>query len=159
MDTKSYSRGLMNALREAPDVIMIGEILDRETMDMTLNFAKAGHLCFSTLHADNASQAVERVLSFFPLDTHKRLQEVLSQLLTAIIAQRLYTGTKGNLIPCTEVLLGTQKVKEYLRVGDMSQLKKSIEMGGPDGMQTFEQSLSKLVSEERVSFRDATGYK
>ncbi|OHB38277.1 MAG: hypothetical protein A2060_00830 [Planctomycetes bacterium GWA2_50_13] len=157
IDTQSYLLGAKHALRQSPDIIFIGEILDPEVMNIAMNFAITGHLCLSTLHAENTIHAIERVVSLFQMDMHERARILLSQNLRAIIALRLYAGSESKLIPAVEVLVGTSKVREYLRVGDMNQVRKSMASGSPDGMQTFEQSLSQLIREGRVSFADVLG--
>ena len=156
MDTESYEVALKNTLRQAPDVILIGEIRTRETMQHALAFAETGHLCLSTLHANNANQAIERILHFFPEDMHNQVFMDLSLNLKAIIAQQLVTRTDGRgRYPALEILLGTPLVSDLIRKGDVHKLKELMKSSREQGMQTFDQALYELYKQGKISYDDA----
>lgn len=156
MDTESYEVALKNTLRQAPDVILIGEIRTRETMQHALAFAETGHLCLATLHANNANQAIDRILHFFPEDMHRQVFMDLSLNLKGIIAQQLVSGIDGKgRYPVMEILLGTPLVSDLIRKGDVHKLKELMQSSRELGMHTFDQALFDLYSEGKISYDDA----
>ncbi len=155
IDTLSYADALKNALREAPDVIMIGEIRDRQTMQQAIAYAETGHLCLSTLHANNANQAMERVINFFPDDAHRQLLLDLSLNLSGVVAQRLVPGLHSKLVPAVEVLLSSAHVSDLIAKGEIEGIKAAMGHSNESGMQTFDQSLYALYADGRVSLEEA----
>lgn len=155
IDTRSYDEALRRAMREAPNVIMIGEIRDRATMQHALHYAESGHLCVSTLHAHNANQAVQRIVNFFPEHAHRQLQMDLSLNLRAVVAQRLVRGLSGRLVPATEVMLLTPYVADFIQKGQVDELKTAISRGVEQGMCSFDQSLFALVESGAISAEEA----
>ncbi|SHE20344.1 PilT/PilU family type 4a pilus ATPase [methanotrophic endosymbiont of Bathymodiolus puteoserpentis (Logatchev)] len=156
MDTESYEVALKNTLRQAPDVILIGEIRTRETMQHALAFAETGHLCLATLHANNANQAIDRILHFFPEDMHRQVFMDLSLNLKGIIAQQLVSRIDGKgRYPVMEILLGTPLVSDLIRKGDVHKLKELMQSSRELGMHTFDQALFDLYSEGKISYDDA----
>jgi len=155
LDTHNYHEALKNAMREAPDVIMIGEIRDTETMESAIAFSETGHLCLSTLHSNNADQTMERILNFFPEAAHKNVLMNLSLNLRAIVSQRLVTGKDGRRLPAVEVLLNTPFIRDLIRRGNVHELKEAMERSLSEGMQTFDQSLFKLYKEGRIDLEEA----
>lgn len=158
IDTRSYDEALRRAMREAPNVIMIGEIRDRSTMQHALHYAESGHLCVSTLHAHNANQAVQRILNFFPEHAHKQLQMDLSLNLRAVVAQRLIKGVDGRLVPATEIMLLTPYVADLIQKGQIDELKTAINRGAEQGMCSFDHSLFKLVESGAISAEEAIAH-
>jgi len=158
IDTLSYENALREALREAPEVIMIGEARDAETMKAAINFADTGHLCMTTLHAVNSNQAMDRMMNMFPTDMHRQLLMDLSLNLKAVISQRLVPGMKGKLACAVEVMVNTPYIKELLREGNFNQIKEIMEKGDTAGMQTFDQSLYDLYKADRISIKNALTY-
>ena len=158
IDTLSYSQALKNTLRQAPDVILIGEIRDQETMQYAINFAETGHLCLSTLHANNANQAFERIINFFPQNAHQQLLLDLSLNTVAIISQRLIPSIEGKRVPATEILLGSPLVKELISKGEINELKEAMEKSNDIGMQTFDMALYNLYQNKIISAEDALKY-
>ncbi len=158
IDTLSYENALREALREAPEVIMIGEARDAETMKAAINFADTGQLCLTTLHAVNSNQAMDRMLNMFPTDMHRQLLMDLSLNLKAIISQRLVPGMKGKLACAVEVMVNTPYIKELLREGNFNQIKEIMEKGDTAGMQTFDQSLYDLYKADKISIKNALAY-
>ena len=151
-DTLSYSNAMREAMREAPDMIMIGEARDLETMDAVLSFADTGHLVLSTLHAANAVQALERILYMFPGDAKNRLLMDLSLNLRCVVAQRLVPGLEeGKVHLAAEVLINTPYVAELIRKGKLSELREVVEKGSADGMQSFDASLLQLYQQGKIS--------
>ena len=144
VDTDSYSDALENTLRQAPDVILIGEIRTRETMEHALAFAETGHLCLSTLHANNANQALDRVINFFPEERRNQLLQDLSLNLKAFISQRLVPTVDGKRVAAIEIMLGTLTIRELIQKGQMHELKEIMEKSEELGMQTFDSHLFKL---------------
>ena len=142
-------------LREAPDVILIGEIRDAETMESAISFAETGHLCLATLHANNSDQAIERVLNFFPSHTHKNVLMNLALNVKAIIAQRLVKDIEGKRRPAIEILINTPLIKEMIRRGEVNQLKEAMDNSLDDGMQTFDQALYDLYKAGKISLEEA----
>lgn len=157
IDTLSYEQGLQNALRQSPDVILIGEIRNAQTMEQALTFAETGHLCLATLHANNAYQALDRILHFF--DESKRDQVLLDLSFTikAIISQRLMEDVSGTLRVATEIMLGSSTIKDYIRQGKIGALKDIIARSENPKMHTFDQDLIRLVREGAIS--EATALK
>lgn len=155
VDTRSFGDALHNALREAPDVIMIGEIRDPETARHALSYANTGHLCLSTLHANNAEQVLDRYLDFFPPSAHKQLLTDLSLNLKAVIAQRLIPGTDGKAAVAVELMLGSPRIADLIREGQIGELRDAIAKAGDSGMQSFDQSLYELYLAGRISLDEA----
>lgn len=149
---------LRRAMREAPNVILIGEIRDRATMQHALHYAESGHLCVSTLHAHNANQAVQRILNFFPEPAHKQWQIDLSLNLRAVVAQRLIKGIQGQLVPATEIMLLTPYGADLIQKGQVDELKTAIHRGTEQGMCSFVQSLFKLVESGAISVEEAIAH-
>jgi twitching motility protein PilU len=143
-DTKAFQTALKNALRQAPDVILIGEIRDRETMSMALQYAQSGHLCMATLHANNSYHAMNRIISFYPLENRPTLLLDLSASLQSVISQRLVRTKSGQRKPACEVLLNTRHISELIEKGEINEMKDAMEKSMAPGSQTFEQSLFKL---------------
>ncbi|RMX08549.1 PilT/PilU family type 4a pilus ATPase [Corticibacter populi] len=153
-DTASLEIGLKNALRQAPDVIQIGEIRDRATMSAALAYAQSGHLCISTLHANNSYHALNRILSFYPVEVRPTMLGDLSAALKAIISQRLLRGLDGERIPATEVLLNTKLISELIEKGDFSAIRDAMQQSMSEGSQTFEESLAFMISEGLVDRKE-----
>jgi len=159
VDTESYEVALRNTLRQAPNVIMIGEIRTRETMLQALTFAETGHLCLATLHANNANQALDRIAHFFPADNLRQLWMDLSLNLRAIVAQQLIPRIDGKgRIPAVEILINTPIISERIRAGEIDVIKEFMTKLTEQGMQTFDQSLFKLYSEGKISYESAIQY-
>ena len=154
-DTKSFHDALRNAMRQAPDCILIGEIRDLETMRMALTYALSGHLCLATLHANNAYQAMNRVISFFPLEVRPMLLQDLSVSLKAVISQRLIKTVDGKRTPAMEVLLNTRNIQELIEKGEITEIKEAMEKSMSPGSQTFEQDLFRLVRAGKISTDEA----
>ncbi|MEJ1334624.1 MAG: PilT/PilU family type 4a pilus ATPase [Candidatus Sedimenticola sp. (ex Thyasira tokunagai)] len=155
LDTLSYEVALKNAMREAPDVILIGEIRDRETMQHAIAYAETGHLCLSTLHANNANQALDRVVNFFPDTAHHQLYMDLSLNLKAVVSQRLVKSKDGKRVPAVEIMLLSAFVAELIQKGDIHAVKEAMEQGSERGMQTFDQALHKLYKEGKITLEEA----
>jgi twitching motility protein PilU len=156
IDTESYEVALKNTLRQAPDVILIGEIRARETMQHAVAFAETGHLCLSTLHANNANQALDRILHFFPEEMHSQLFMDLSLNLKAIIAQQLIRRADGKgRYPAVEILLNTPLASDLIRKGEIHKLKELMKQSREQGMQTFDQALHDLYKEGKITYEDA----
>ena len=155
LDTLSYEVALKNAMREAPDVILIGEIRDRHTMQHAIAYAETGHLCMSTLHANNANQALDRIVNFFPDSAHHQLYMDLSLNLKAVISQRLIKSKDGKRVPAVEIMLLSTFVAELIQKGDIHAVKEAMEHGNERGMQTFDQALYKLYREGRITQEEA----
>jgi twitching motility protein PilU len=155
MDTLDYHHALKNALRQAPDVILIGEIRDLETMEAAISFAETGHLCLATLHSNNANQAMERVMNFFPPERHKQIYLQLSLNLRGIVSQRLVRTTDNSRIAAVEVLLGTPRVSDLIHKGQIDEIKEAMEKGATTGMQTFDMHLFELYHQGRISEEEA----
>ncbi len=157
LDTISYEMALKNAMREAPDVILIGEIRDRQTMQHAIAYAETGHLCLSTLHANNANQALDRIINFFPDSAHHQLYMDLSLNLRAVVSQRLIKSTDGQRVPAVEIMLLSTFVAELIQKGDIHAVKEAMEQGTERGMQTFDQALYKLYKDGKISLENALG--
>ncbi|HEC16697.1 MAG TPA: PilT/PilU family type 4a pilus ATPase [Sedimenticola sp.] len=155
LDTASYEVALKNAMREAPDVILIGEIRDRATMQHAIAYAETGHLCISTLHANNANQALDRIVNFFPDSAHQQLFMDLSLNLKAVISQRLVKGIDGKRVPAVEIMLLTTYVSELIQKGEVHAIKEAMEQGGQRGMQTFDGALYNLYKEGKIELEEA----
>jgi twitching motility protein PilU len=155
VDTRSYADALKNTLRQAPDVILIGEIRDRETMEAALAFAETGHLCLSTLHANNADQAIERILTFFPADRHHDVLMQLSLNLRAVVSQRLVPTIQGGRAAALEILLDTPRIKDLVKRGEIHVIKDAMEQSAADGCQTFDAALYALCAAGRITDEDA----
>jgi len=154
-DTKSYARALRSAMREAPDVILVGEIRDRETMQTTMDLAGTGHLAVATLHSNNAAETLDRIINFFPDDQHAQVYMDLSQYLRAIISQRLVRSVDGQRVAAMEIMLNTPRIAELIQRGDVSKVKESFRDSTEQGMQTFDQALLKLYKDGKVSMEEA----
>ena len=150
LDTQTFHNALKNAMREAPDVILIGEILDATTMEAAIAFAETGHICLATLHSNNADQTIERILNFFPEAAHKNVLMNLALNLRAVVSQRLVQGMDGRRLPATEVLLNTPMIRDLLRRGQVHEIKQAMEESLEDGMETFDQCLFRLYKEGRI---------
>ena len=150
-DTTSLHTALKNALRQAPDVIQIGEIRDRETMTAAIAYAQSGHLCVATLHANNSYRALNRILSFFPVEVRPTLLGDLGGALRAIVSQRLLRTPAGARVPALEVMLNTALVADLIEKGDFSAVKEAMEQSMAEGSQTFEEDIARLIIEERVT--------
>jgi twitching motility protein PilU len=155
VDTDSYEDALKNTLRQAPDVILIGEIRDQETMEHALAFAETGHLAISTLHANNANQALDRIINFFPEERRNQLLLDLSLNLRAFVSQRLIKTVDGKRAAAVEILLGTPLVQDMIRRGDVHEIKEVMQKSESLGMQTFDRALYKLVESGRISADEA----
>ncbi|MFA5983066.1 MAG: PilT/PilU family type 4a pilus ATPase [Methylococcaceae bacterium] len=155
VDTLSYEDALKNTLRQAPDVILIGEIRSRETMEHALAFAETGHLCLSTLHANNANQALDRIINFFPEERRPQLLLDLSLNLKAFVSQRLVPTIDGKRTAAIEILLGTQLVKDLIHKGDIHAIKEAMEKSENIGMQTFDSHLLRLYKAGTISLEEA----
>ena len=159
IDTDSWENALKNTLRQAPDVIMIGEVRTREGMDHAIAFAETGHLVFCTLHANNANQAIDRIINFFPEERRGQLLMDLSLNLKAVIAQQLIPTPDGkDRRVAMEILLGTPLVQDYLRDGELHKLKDIMKESTLLGMKTFDQSLFELYQAGEISYEDALRY-
>lgn len=155
VDTECYEDALKNTLRQAPDVILIGEIRDRNTMEHAIAFAETGHLCLSTLHANNANQALDRIINFFPEDRRSQLLLDLSLNLRAFVSQRLVPTIDGKRTAAIEILLGTPLVRDLIHRGDIHAIKEVMEKSENLGMQTFDSALYKLYATGRISVEEA----
>jgi len=159
IDTESYEIALKNTLRQAPDVILIGEIRTRETMNHAIAFAETGHLCLSTLHANNANQALDRIIHFFPEEAHNQLFMDLSLNLKALIAQQLIPTVDGKGRKAViEILINTPLASDYIRKGEVHKLKDLMKKSAEHGMQTFDQALYELYKEGGISYENALLY-
>jgi len=158
LDTLSFSNALKNAMRAAPDVILVGEIRDTETMEAGITFAETGHLVLATLHSNNANQAMERILNFFPHERHEQILLQLSLNLKGIISQRLVPSVNEKRVAATEVLLDTPRVKDLIYKSEIDLLKEAMAHGGVEGMHTFDQALFDLYKEGRISYDNALAY-
>lgn len=151
VDTDSYEDALKNTLRQAPDVILIGEIRDSETMEHALAFAETGHLAISTLHANNANQALDRIINFFPEERHKQVLNDLSLNLRAFVSQRLIPTIDNKRCAAIEILLGTPMISDLIKKGQVAEIKEVMEKSEGIGMQTFDNALIKLFNAGRIS--------
>ncbi len=159
IDTDSFEVGLKNTLRQAPDVILIGEIRSRDTMNYAIAFAETGHLCLATLHANNANQALDRIVNFFPHEMQHQLWMDLSLNLKAIVAQQLIPSIDGKKrIPVVEILINTPVISEHIRNGEVDTLKGFMSKSNELGMQTFDQALYQLYIAGKISYESALKY-
>ncbi|HEU4774463.1 MAG TPA: PilT/PilU family type 4a pilus ATPase [Lysobacter sp.] len=155
LDTHAFQNALKNAMREAPDVILIGEILDQTTMEAAIAFAETGHLCLATLHSNNADQTIERILNFFPEGAHKNVLMNLALNLQAVISQRLVIGVDGRRLPAAEVLINTPHIRDLMRRGQVHEIKHAMEQSLEAGMETFDQCLFRLQKEGKIDIEEA----
>jgi twitching motility protein PilU len=155
MDTDSFEDALTNTLRQAPDVILIGEIRDRETMEHALAFAETGHLTISSLHANNANQALDRIINFFPEEKHKSLLTDLSLNLRAFVSQRLINTVDGQRCAAFEVLLNSPRIAELIKSGDIAEMKEVMAKSETMGMQTFDTDIYRLYKSGKISREEA----
>ena len=159
LDTDSFEVALKNTLRQAPDVILIGEIRTRETMDHAIAFAETGHLCLATLHANNANQAMDRIINFFPDDRRNQLLMDLSLNLKAIVAQQLIPAPDGqSRVLCVEILINSPLAADMIRKGEVHTLKELMSKSRETGMQTFDQALYELYRDGRITYEDAINH-
>jgi len=159
LDTESFETALKNTLRQAPDVILIGEIRTRETMDHGIAFAETGHLCLATLHANNANQALDRIINFFPEDRRNQLLMDLSLNLKAIVAQQLIPAPDGqSRALCAEILINTPLASDFIRKGEVHSLKELMSKSRNHGMQTFDQALYELYKNGKITYEDAINH-
>jgi twitching motility protein PilU len=154
-DTHSFQAALRNTLRQAPDVILIGEIRDTETMEAAVTFAETGHLCLGTLHSNNANQAIERIMNFFPLERHAQIYLQLSLNLRSIISQRLIPSLEGKRVAALEVLMDTPRIRDLIKRAEVDILKEGMEQGVQEGCQTFDQALFTLYKDGKISVQQA----
>jgi twitching motility protein PilU len=157
-DTNSMQIALKNALRQAPDVILIGEIRDRETMSAAIAYAQSGHLCLATMHANNSYQALNRILSFYPVEVRNTMLGDLSSALKAIVSQRLLRTVHGSRAPAVEVMLNTKLISDLIEKGDFSGAKEAMENSMVEGSQTFEQDIARLIVEGTVDRKEGLTY-
>ena len=155
LDTRSYHEALKNAMREAPDVILIGEIRDEETMEAAIAFSETGHLCLATLHSNNADQTIERILNFFPEASHKNVLMNLSLNLKAVVSQRLVLGKDGKRLPAVEILINTPLIRDMMRRQQVHEIKEAMDRSLEEGMQTFDQALFRLYKDGKVELEEA----
>jgi twitching motility protein PilU len=155
LDTHSYHEALKNAMREAPDVILIGEIRDQETMEAAISFSETGHLCLATLHSNNADQTLERILNFFPEASHKNILMNLALNLKAVVSQRLVIGKDGKRMPAVEILINTPMIRDLMRRGQVHEIKEAMDRSLEEGMQTFDQALYRLYKDGKIELEEA----
>lgn len=155
VDTESYHLALKNSLRQAPDVVLIGEVRDTETMEAAITFAETGHLCLATLHSNNANQAMERIMNFFPPERHQQIYLQLSLNLRSIVSQRLVKRPDGERVAAIEILLDSPRVKDLIHKSQIAELKEAMEKSTNMGMQTFDQALYELYREKKISLEEA----
>ncbi|AOT07172.1 PilT/PilU family type 4a pilus ATPase [Pseudoalteromonas luteoviolacea] len=156
LDTESFEAALKSSLRQAPDVILIGEIRSQETMEYALSFAETGHLCVATLHANNANQAIDRIMHLVPKEKHDKLKYDLALNLRAIVAQQLVPTSKGEgRVAAIEILLNSPMVAELIKKGDIGSIKETMSKSKEMGMQTFDQALFELYKAQRINYADA----
>ncbi|GKT20792.1 PilT/PilU family type 4a pilus ATPase [Acidovorax sp. SUPP3334] len=157
-DTQSLQIALKNALRQAPDVILIGEIRDRETMSAAIAYAQSGHLCLATLHGNNSYHALNRILSFYPVEVRPTMLGDLGSALKAIVSQRLVRTPAGERVPAVEVMLNTKLVGDLIEKGDFSGVREAMEKSMAEGSQTFEGALAQLILEGRIDRKEGMAY-
>jgi len=155
LDTHSFKEALRSAMRQAPDVIMVGEIRDTETMEAAITFADTGHLCLGTLHSTNADQSFERILNFFPENRHPQILMQLSLNLRCIISQRLVPTVHGKRVAAMEILMDTPRVKNLIKRGEIDVIKEAMEQGIHEGCQTFDQALFTLYKDDKITLEHA----
>jgi twitching motility protein PilU len=157
-DTQSLQTALKNALRQAPDVILIGEIRDRETMSAAIAYAQSGHLCLATMHANNSYQALNRILSFYPVEVRPTMLGDLAAAMKAVVSQRLLRTVSGSRVPAVEVMLNTKLVSELIEKGDFSGVKEAMEKSMAEGSQTFEQDIARLILDGTIDRKEGLSY-
>ena len=157
-DTQSLQTALKNALRQAPDVILIGEIRDRETMSAAIAYAQSGHLCLATLHGNNSYHALNRILSFYPVEVRPTRLGDLASALKAVVSQRLVRTPAGERVPAVEVMLNTKLVAELIEKSDFSGVREAMEKSMAEGSQTFEEALAHLILENRIDRKEGLAY-
>jgi twitching motility protein PilU len=155
IDTESFTTALKYVVRQSPDVILIGEILDQVTLESAIAFAETGHLCLATLHSNNADQTIERILNFFPEGAHKNVLMNVALNLRAIVSQRLVIGVDGRRMPAAEVLINTPTIRDLLRRGQVHEIKQAMEESLEEGMESFDQCLFRLYKEGRIEREEA----
>ncbi len=155
LDTKTYSRALRGVVRAAPDVILIGEIRDRESMEAAINLAGTGHLVLATLHANNCAESLDRIINMFPREQHNQIFLDMSQYLRAILAQRLVMGRDNRRVAAVEVMINTPHIQELVKKGDVVSIKEAISSSGERGIQSFDVSLHELYKQHRVELEEA----
>ena len=154
-DTHSFEDALKRAVRQAPDVILIGEIRDRDSMEAAITFADTGHLCLGTLHSTNVTQSFERILNFFPAERHSQILMHLSLSLRAVISQRLVPSVDGARVAAIEILIDTPRIKDLIKQAEIDSLKEAMEQGIQEGCQTFDQALFTLYKENKITLQQA----
>ena len=157
-DTQSLQTALKNALRQAPDVILIGEIRDRETMSAAIAYAQSGHLCLATLHANNSYHALNRILSFYPVEVRSTMLGDLGSALKAIISQRLVRTKTGERLPAAEVMLNTKLVADLIEQSDFSGVREAMEKSMAEGSQTFEEALAQMILSDKIDRKEGLSY-
>jgi twitching motility protein PilU len=157
-DTNNMQVALKNALRQAPDVILIGEIRDRETMSAAIAYAQSGHLCLATMHANNSYQALNRILSFYPVEVRPTMLGDLASALKAVVSQRLLRTVHGSRAPAVEVMLNTKLISDLIEKGDFSGAKEAMENSMVEGSQTFEQDIARLIIEGTIERKEGLTY-
>jgi twitching motility protein PilU len=157
-DTQSLQVALKNALRQAPDVILIGEIRDRETMSAAIAYAQSGHLCLATMHANNSYQALNRILSFYPVEVRQTMLGDLAAALKAVVSQRLLRSTTGSRLPAVEIMLNTKLVSELIEKGDFSGIKEAMENSMAEGSQSFEHDIARMIVEGIVDRKEGLAH-
>lgn len=155
MDTDSYHSALKNSLRQAPDVILVGEIRDTDAMDAAINISETGHLCLATLHCNNANQAMERIMNFFPPERHSQIYMQLSLNIRGIVSQRLVKSLDQGRIPAIEIMLDSPLVRDLILNAKIGDIKEAMEKGSTMGMQTFDHALYDLYTAGKISYDDA----
>jgi twitching motility protein PilU len=155
IDTRNWHEALRNAMRQAPDCILIGEIRDRETMQAALAYSQTGHLCLATLHANNAYHALNRIVNFFPIESRSLLYLDLAVALKCVVSQRLVRKPDGMRAPAVEILMNTRHIAELVEKGDLSEIKEAMQKSLAPGSQTFEQDLYRLYNEKIISLDEA----
>jgi len=158
LDTKSYARALRSAMRAAPDVLLIGEIRDRETMEAVIMLAGTGHLVLATIHANNSAETLDRVINIFPRDQHTQVFLDLSQYLRAIVSQRLIPGKNKRRVPAVEMMINTPHMSELIKKGDVIGVKEALRTSSEKGMQDFDAALFTLYKQGRIKLEDALNY-
>ena len=157
-DTQSLQIALKNALRQAPDVILIGEIRDRETMSAAIAYAQSGHLCLATMHANNSYQALNRILSFYPVEVRQTMLGDLAAALKAVVSQRLLRSTSGSRLPAVEIMLNTKLISELIEKGDFSGIKEAMENSMAEGSQSFEHDIARMIVEGIVDRKEGLAH-
>jgi twitching motility protein PilU len=158
IDTNSFGEALKNTLRQAPDVILIGEVRDTETMEAAITFAETGHLCLCTLHANNANQSLERIINFFPAERHEQIYLLLSLNLKSIISQRLIPAVDDKRVAALEILLDTPRIKDLILKKEIGLLKEAMKQGVQEGMQTFDQAIYDFYMQGEINYETAIAY-